>query len=251
MRTRLFRSISTFAIVLSIVTCALAQSSGFDTSRMDRSADACDDFFQFANGTWVKNTEIPPSQSRWGSFNILAESNRDVLHDILDKAVKQKASAGSNIRLIGDFYASCMDEAAIETAGTKPIDIYLAQIAKIKTIDDFKRQIAKMHKMGVPALFRFGGGPDAKDSNMVIVNSGQGGLSLPNRDYYVKEDAKSVEIRGKFVDHMTNMFKLLGDSPDAINEDPYGEGWLVKVKLSDPGEQDALLDSVAYEATLD
>jgi putative endopeptidase len=182
---------------------------------MDRSADACDDFFQFANGTWVKNTEIPPSQSRWGSFSILAESNRDVLHDILENAAKQKAARGSNTQLIGDFYASCMNEAAIESAGTKPIDVYMKKIAAIRTADDAKRQIALMHKAGIPALFRFNGGPDAKNSNIVIVNSGQAGLSLPNRDYYTKEDAKSVEIRGKFVDYMTNMFKLVGESPES------------------------------------
>src|SRR5438067_3427514 len=177
MSTRYFRFITALAVVLSIYAGAMAQSTGFDTSRMDRSADACDDFFQFANGTWVKNTEIPPSQSRWGSFNILAETNRDVLHDILENAAKQKSLAGSNAQLIGDFYTSCMDEAAIEQAGTKPIEPYLNNIAGIKTIDDVKAQIAEMHNVGVPALFRLGGGPDAKNSNMVIVNSGQAGLS--------------------------------------------------------------------------
>src|SRR6266705_346785 len=97
-----FRSITALAIVMAFWSGALAQSSGFDVSRMDRSANACDDFFQFANGTWVKNTEIPPSQSRWGSFNVLADNNRDILHDILEKAVKEKAESGSNIQLIGD-----------------------------------------------------------------------------------------------------------------------------------------------------
>ena len=122
MNTRLFRFITTLAIMLSLWSAALAQSSGFDTSRMDRSADACDDFFQYANGKWVNETAIPPSQSSWGSFSILQESNRDVLHDILEKAITQKAAKGSNMQMIGDFYASCMDEAAIEKAGTKPLD---------------------------------------------------------------------------------------------------------------------------------
>ena len=219
MRTSLFRSVTALAVALSIYSGVLAQSSGFDTSRMDRSADACDDFFQYANGSWIKNTVIPPSQSRWGSFNILAESNRDVLHTILETDSKTKAAKGSDTQLIGDFYTSCMDEAAIEKAGTEPINGYFAKIAKIKTIDDVKRQIAVMHKAGVPALFRLNGGADPKNSNMVIVNSGQAGLSLPNRDYYVKEDAKSVEIKAKFSEYMTNMFKLLGDSPDAAAAD--------------------------------
>ncbi|HEV7701427.1 MAG TPA: M13 family metallopeptidase [Pyrinomonadaceae bacterium] len=207
------RFIAASAVVMSIFTSALAQS-GYDTSRMDRSADACDDFFQFANGNWVKNTEIPASQSRWGSFNILAESNRDVLHTILENAVKTKAAKGSTVQLIGDYYASCIDEAAIEKAGTKPLDPYLKQIVKIKTAKDVVRQLALLHKEGVPSVFRLGGGADAKNSNMVIVNAGQGGLSLPNKDYYTKLDARSVEIRVKFLEHMTNMFKLLGDNPD-------------------------------------
>ncbi|MEO6654686.1 MAG: M13 family metallopeptidase [Pyrinomonadaceae bacterium] len=219
MYTRFFRSVIALAIVLSISNGVLAQSSGFDTTRMDRSADACDDFFQFANGTWLKNTEIPASQSRWGSFNILGESNRDILHDILENAAKQKAAKGSNMQMIGDFYASCMDEAAIEKAGAKPLDPYFKQIAKIKTADDVKLNVALLHKAGLPSLFRLGGGSDAKDSNMVIVNAGQGGLSLPNRDYYIKEDAKSVEIKGKFVEYMTNMFKLVGETPDAAAAD--------------------------------
>src|SRR6476620_4595892 len=102
---RLFRLFTTLAIMASLWTGVLAQSSGFDTTRMDRSTEACDDFFQFANGTWLKNTEIPPSQSRWGSFNILAENNRDTLHEILDASLKSKAPAHSNMQMISDFYA--------------------------------------------------------------------------------------------------------------------------------------------------
>ena len=219
MHSRFFRLMATLAIVLSLWGGVLAQSSGFDTSRMDRSGDACDDFFQFASGTWVKNTEIPPSQSRWGTFNMLAESNRDVLHDILENAAKQKAPGGSDLQLIGDYYASCMDEAAIEKAGTSPLDPFFKTIDKIKTSDDVKHEVAVLHNLSLPALFRLGGGPDPKNSNMVIVNSGQGGLTLPNRDYYTKGDAKSVEIRGKFVEHVTNMFKLLGETPEQAAAD--------------------------------
>ena len=215
MRTSFFRAVAAIAVVVAICNGAFAQSSGFDTSRMDRSADACDDFFQFANGTWLKNTAIPPSQPRWGSFSILQENNRDVLHDILEKAITQKAAKGSDMQMIGDFYASCMDEAAIERAGTKPLDAMFKQLAKLKTAADVKREVAVFHKAGFPAMFRLAGGADAKDSNMVIVNAGQGGLSLPNSDYYTKNDPKSVEIRTKFVAYVTNMFKLLGDSPEA------------------------------------
>src|SRR5262245_47494475 len=128
MQKTLLRSIATAMMLYAMCFSTIAQSTGFDTSRMDRSADACEDFFQFANGNWVKNTAIPASQSRWGSFNILAESNRDTLHDILENAAKTKSPKGSNMQLIGDFYATCMDEPAIEAAGLKPLAPYLKQI---------------------------------------------------------------------------------------------------------------------------
>ena len=219
MRTKYFRFITAFAILLSIYTSTMAQSSGFDTSRMDRSADACDDFFQFANGTWVKNTEIPASQSRWGSFNILAENNRDILKGILEGNAGKKAAAGSDSQLIGDFYASCMDEAKIEKAGITPLRTMFKEIDKMKTSKDVEREIATLHNSGVGVLFGFGAGQDLKNSSQVIANVGQGGLSLPNKDYYTKDDAKSVETRAKFVEYMTNMFKLVGDKPEvaAVN----------------------------------
>jgi predicted metalloendopeptidase len=142
-----------------------------------------------------KEHSDPPSQASWGSFSILAESNRDVLHNILENAAKTKTAKGTNIQLIGDFYASCMDEPAIEKAGITPLQPYLQRIAAIKTSKDLPAAIAWMHKNGFPAIFRFGGGPDAKNSNMVIINAGQAGLSLPNKEYYTKMDQRSVEIR--------------------------------------------------------
>ncbi len=215
MRIHYFRSLTTLLVGASLAIGALGQTKGFDTSNMDRTADACDNFFQFADGNWVRTNEIPASQPRWGTFNILAESNRDVLKAILDDASSKKSPVGSDPQLIGDFYASCMNEAAIDKAGITPLDPYFKQIAKIKTIKDVENQIAVMHSMGVPAVFRVGGGADLKNSSMVIVNAGQGGLTLPNRDYYTNTDAKSVETRAKFVEYMTNMFKLAGDAPAA------------------------------------
>src|ERR1041385_9146988 len=105
MRNRSFRFLTAVLVVYALGIGAMAQTKAFDTSRMDTSADACDDFFQFANGTWVKTTPIPPSQSRWGSFNSLAESNRDASHEILERAAKDPNAKG-DMKLIGDFYAS-------------------------------------------------------------------------------------------------------------------------------------------------
>lgn len=210
-----FRSLTVLAIVLAVHTPQFAQVAAFDTARMDRSVEACEDFFQYANGTWLKNTQIPASEARWGTFNILADSNNAILKDILENAAKNRGKEGSDPQLIGDFYSSCMDEAAINKAGLDPIKPLLKNIDDVKTLKDLQEQIAEMHDAGRPALFSFGAGPDLKDNNLIIVQGFQGGLSLPNRDYYTKGDPKSVEIRTKFVEYMTGMFKLLGDSPEA------------------------------------
>lgn len=208
---RTLRFMTALTLLFSVCATTFAQTRGFDTNRMDTSVEACTDFFQYANGTWLKNTEIPASQSRWGTFNILSDNNNTILREVLESAAKTGGAQGSDTQLIGDFYASCMNEAAIEKAGAGALEPYFRQIDKIKTVDDLQRQIALMHNSGLPALFGFGGGADLKNSSMVIINAGQGGLSLPNRDYYTQSDEKSQETRRKFTEYMTNMFKLLGD----------------------------------------
>ena len=214
MRIFYFRTLAAIAAIFVVSGLVSAQGKGFDTKRMDTTVDACTDFFQYANGAWLRSTEIPATESRWGTFNILGDSNNATLHQILENAAKTKAAAGSDTQLIGDFYSSCMDEAAIDKAGTKPLQPFFREIEKIKSVDDLEKHVASMHNIGIPALFTFGGGPDLKNSSMVIVNAGQGGLSLPNRDYYVNTDAKSAETRQKFFEYMTNIFRLLGDTPE-------------------------------------
>jgi putative endopeptidase len=214
MRSSIFRFVVSFCLLLSLALTMLAQSKAFDTSRMDTTADACEDFFQYANGNWVKNTQIPPAFSRWGTFNTLADNNQNVLRNILENAAKTKAPAGSDLQMIGDLYSSCMDEAAIEKVDISPLQPHFAKIAKIKTVKELQKAVAEFHKMGTGMFFNLGGGADAKNSTMTIVNAGQGGLSLPNKDFYTREDAKSKETRDKFVEYMTNIFKLLGDDAD-------------------------------------
>ncbi len=213
MRKQIFRTLAAASMLITMSISAVAQSKGFDPKNMDRTVDACMDFFQHANGTWLKNTQIPASEARWGTFNILSDNNNTMLREVLDAAAKSKAAAGSNERLIGDFYATCIDEAAIEKAGAAPIESFLKKIDGIKTRDDVQKQIATLHEAGLPAVFGFGVGADLKDSNAVLINAGQGGITLPNRDYYTNTDAKSVETRTKFVEYMTNMFKLIGVDP--------------------------------------
>jgi putative endopeptidase len=219
MRFLNFRVGGACLLAFLLALAALAQQGGkgrgFDVSRMDTTAAACTDFYQFANGNWLKATEIPAAFSSWGSFNILAENNRKTLHNILEESSKNtKAKAGTTEQKIGDFYATCTDEAKREAEGAKPLAPYLARIEKVKDLKGLESEIAYFHREGLPALFGFGSGPDFKNSSMNIANAGQGGLSLPNKDYYTKTDEKSVKLRADFVQYMTNMFQLLGDAPD-------------------------------------
>ena len=215
-----FRAFGAFLILAVMSVSALAQGKAFDTTRMDTSTQACTDFFQYANGTWLKKTEIPADKSRVGSFDILYEGNQAVLRTILEEAArKTNAPKGSNEQLIGDFYAACMNEPAIEAAGIQPLAPVFAQIDAVKNPNDLVLTIARLHKAGFPALFGAGVSPDIKNSTMNIASASQGGLSLPNRDYYVKDDEKSKETREKFLEYAAKMFQMLGASEQQAKSD--------------------------------
>ena len=185
---------------------------GFDLANLDRSISPCDDFFHFAAGGWIKNNPIPPAYSRWGSFTILHNNNEDVLHGILEEASKDKnATAGSNWQKVGDFYASCMNESQIESAGLKPLEAEFKRIADVKDIVTLQAEIARLQRTGVNAIFGFGSEPDFKNSAQMIAAVGQGGLGLPDRDYYTREEDKDKKLRDAYLQHVTNMFNLLGD----------------------------------------
>src|SRR5467141_4231572 len=130
-------------------------SWGFDTANLDKTCKPCDDFYQFAMGGWMKSNPIPAEYSTYGSFTRLADQNQKNLRQILEDAAKTKAAPGSNEQKIGDYYAGCMDTAAIEAAGTKPIEPELGRIANIKSIADLQAEAARLQSMGVAALFRF------------------------------------------------------------------------------------------------
>ena len=186
----------------------------FDESAMDKSVNACDDFYRYACGGWMAKNPIPSDQARWGRFDELQERNRNILHDILERASKGGAGRTPVVQKVGDMYGSCMDEAKVNAAGAKPIQPDLNDIAKVTDRKSLISEIARLHRKGVGALFRFGGTADLHNAGMTIAAADQGGTSLPDRDYYLKDDPKSQETRQKFVEHVTNMFKLLGDAPD-------------------------------------
>src|SRR5437016_5346089 len=189
-------------------------SWGFDTANLDKTCKPCDDFYQFAMGGWMKSNPIPPEYSSWGTFTQLADKNQQNLKQILEAAVSAKAAPGSSGQKIGDFYASCMDTTAINAAGTKPLEPELARIAEIKNVADLQAEAELLHTKGVGALFRFSSNQDSKDSTRVIGGAVQGGLGLPEREYYLKGDDKSKQLREAYTKHVAKMFELLGDPAD-------------------------------------
>ena len=208
-----------FILLMSFVvlTCMAAaqdftgQSKPIDPQNMDLSVKPCDDFYQYANGTWIKKTTIPPAFSQWGSFTELGERNNDVLHAILEDAAKDRtALQGGNRQKIGDFYATGMDSATIESLGWKPIEGDMKRIDAVKDIAGIEAELARLHTFGAGGLFNFGSGQDLKNSAEVIGQLSQGGLGMPDRDYYITADEKSKKLRDDYGACMTAMLKLVG-----------------------------------------
>jgi putative endopeptidase len=194
------------------VSAIVGQSAHFDTAGMDTKTSACTDFYQYANGGWLAANPIPAAYPAWGVANVLDEKNREALHQILEEAAKNtSARKGSNEQKVGDYYAACMDEAKIETDGLKPIQAELDLIAKIKDQASLQKEIAHLHEIGINAAFSSGSNQDFKNSAEVTAGIFQGGLGLPNRDYYFKTDEKSKTMRDEYLKHVAKMFELMGD----------------------------------------
>jgi putative endopeptidase len=189
-------------------------SWGFSLSNLDKTCKPCDDFYEFAVGGWMKANPIPPEYSNWGTFTQLRDNNLAVLRTILEAAAKANAAPGSNEQKIGDFYASCIDTAAIESAGLTPLANDLAAIDAISDRKSLDAEITQLQREGASVLFRFASGQDLKDSTRVIAQANQGGLGMPDRDYYLRDDEKSKQLRADYEQHVTKMFALAGDAPE-------------------------------------
>jgi putative endopeptidase len=205
--------------------CLIAQAPGsgassggardpLDLKSIDPKVKACTDFYTYANEGWLEHNPIPPQYPSWGRFNELAVRNRENLRKILEKAAQDKAAPdGSNEQKIGSFYASCMDQTARDAAGAKPLESDFGKIASIHDVPSLEAEIASLQKLGVNVLFQFSSAQDLKNSSQEIGDADQGGLGLPNRDYYTKQDPKSKQIRDQYAAHVSKMFQLLGDDP--------------------------------------
>ena len=199
---------------------ALPYSPSLDISSMDRSVDPCTDFYHYTCGGWIKKNPIPPDQARWDVYAKLSEENERFLWGLLVEASKPKANRSLVETEIGDYFAACMDQPAIEKAGIAPLKSELDAIAALHSISDLPAYLGREHlgMSGGGMLFGFGSNQDFEDSTRVIAFLDAGGLGLPDRDYYTKTDAKSQEIREKYVEHVQQMFELLGEKPGSAKK---------------------------------
>ena len=203
--------------VLLVLTAAIAlaqRNPGFDIGSLDRSVDPCADFYKFSCGGWISANPLPADQARFGRFDALQDRNRTILQNQLEAASSDKPGRGAIEQKIGDFYFACMDEKAIDARGTAPLKPDLERIAALKSKKDLAELLAYLYRRGAPAFFYFSSEQDAKDSTKEIAGLDQGGLGLPDRDYYLKTDPKSAEQRKQYLAHVSKMFELLG-SPAA------------------------------------
>jgi len=216
-------AILSFTFGLPILAQNATTAPVLDTTFMDATVDPCVDFYTYSCGGWMKKNPIPPDQSNWGTYGKLQDENLAQLRGILEEASKANAPKGSVTQKIGDYYATCMDEPAIEKLGLQPLNPELARVDALKSKQDLAEYLSggqfppSLFRGG--ALFAFRSDQDFKDSTQVIAEVDQGGLGLPDRDYYLKDDAKSQELRKAYLAHVQKMFELLGDKQaDAATE---------------------------------
>ena len=233
---------------------ALALVLVLEPQTMDLSADPCTDFFQYANGKWLASNPVPADRSRYTAYDEVSERNLAALKALVEQAEQGKAAvpggesamtpaSSAAARLVGNYYKSGMNEAAIEAAGIKPLQGELDRIAALQTRAELPALVAHLHASGISVLFGFGIDQDAKNTLRYIAQLSQGGLGLPDRDYYLKNDAKTRTLRTQYLAHVTRMFALMGASPGTAQKDAatvlaietrLAKASLSKVALRDP-----------------
>ncbi len=230
------KAICCSVVALSFLTCvAVAQNSSssdstlpyspsLDVTSMDKTVDPCVDLYRYSCGGWQKKNPIPPDQTSWSVYAKLHQDNLNFLRTMLEQAAKPSAQRTSVEQKTGDFYAACMNEPAVEKSGLTPIKPKLDAIAQVKSAKDLTPLVARLqfsffrYSYSSPMLFGGGSSQDPDNSEQVIADVGQGGLGLPDRDYYTKTDDKSKQTRERYVQHVQKIFELAGDSPDAAKK---------------------------------
>jgi putative endopeptidase len=220
----------------------LPYTPSLDVASMDRAVNPCEDFYTYSCGKWMANNPIPADQTSWSVYGKLYEDNLNYLHGILEEAAKAQ-NRDAVTQEIGDYYGACMNEAAIQKLGATPIQPELSAIAALNNVKDLATLISTLHLEGDAILFDAGSTQDPDNSDAVIVGLSQGGLGLPDRDYYLKTDAKSKETRDKYLQHVEKTFELIGDAPDVAKknadtvmrmETSLAKATLTRVEMRDP-----------------
>src|SRR5436190_6475042 len=242
------RIVAAVAATLACLAAPAFAAHGIDKADMNPKADACNDFFDYANGTWRQQNPIPSYMDRWSRRWASGETNKENLKNILvEVSAKSDWPAASPEQLIGDHYAACMNEAAIDKLGIKPVQPMLARIDGLKNMDAVQQEIAELGTLGIAAPIGVYANQDLHDPTMVIAHIGAAGLGLPDRDYYLKTEPRFVEARAKYLEHVAKMFELAGAKPDAAKkaadtvfafEKKLAEATLDNVALRDPTQQD-------------
>ncbi len=214
-------SLSSYLLAQQTPLTALPYTPSLDISFMDKSVDPCIDFYRYSCGNWNKLNPIPPDQAAWNVYAKMEDDNQRFLWSILQQASGQSATRNASEARIGDYFQSCMDEPAIEHAGIKPIEPDLQAIGRLKSTGEIGAYVGAQHRTGIDrgALFGFGSDQDFDNSSQVIAFAFAGGLGLPDRDYYTKTEAKSQDIRQRYVQHVERMLVLLGESDSDAQTD--------------------------------
>jgi putative endopeptidase len=228
----------------------------FDLSAIDKIVDPCTDFYQYACGNWLKQNPVPADQVRWGRFNELAERNNYLLYTELKAAADGPKTPLE--KKYGDYFAACMNVDLADKLGAKPVEPVMTAIELLKDKKQLAPTVAELQsRFALGVFYTFGVQQDQKDSSQQIVNVGQGGLSLPDRSYYLTDDARSQQIRGQYVDHVTKMFVLLGDTPEKAAEEAksvmsietaLAKGSMERVELRDPAKRYHIMTTEQLQA---
>jgi len=252
------RSRLSLFLLMAAGTASAGSLHGILPGDMDPNAQACTDFFQYANGSWRKQNPIPDYMDRWSRRWQSGEVNKEHVRDILTEvSAKRDWPQGSAQQLSGDYYAACMDESSVDKRGLAPAQPLLDEVASIRTKADLQRAIGHLNDVAIFAPFAFNSAQDLHNPSQVVASVGAAGIGMPDRDYYLKPDARFVEARAKYLEHVAKMFELAGATPEAAKADAatvfafekrLAEASLDNVALRDPKQQDHTMSFAQLQA---